>query len=100
MLLGRDGSDDTANWLLSATELIRPCAKILEDMRRCVSVGNPRVEEKLGDETQALRRAIVKAPSTVVQPVHVDLMVHLSKPPHDSFAAKPEAYLASNKPVG
>jgi hypothetical protein len=52
-------------------------------------------------ESWFVRRAIVKAPSQGSNRFIVDLMVHLSKQPHDRFANEVERYLASNKtPVG
>ncbi|NUU07666.1 DUF262 domain-containing protein [Leifsonia sp. C5G2] len=52
-------------------------------------------------ESWSVRRALVKAPSQGSNRFIVDLMVHLSKQPHDALAAETEAYLASNKtPVG
>jgi hypothetical protein len=52
-------------------------------------------------ESWFVRRAIVKAPSQGANRLIVDLMVHLSKQPHDSLADQVEAFLASNKtPVG
>lgn len=52
-------------------------------------------------ESWFVRRAIVKAPSQGSNRFIVDLMVHLSKQPHDRLASAAETYLASNKtPVG
>jgi hypothetical protein len=52
-------------------------------------------------ESWFVRRAIVKAPSQGANRFIVDLMVYLSKQPHDRLPAEVENYLASNKtPVG
>lgn len=48
-------------------------------------------------ESWFVRRAIVKAPSQGANRLIVDLMVHLSKQPHDRFADEVERYLASNR---
>ena len=48
-------------------------------------------------ESWFVRRAIVKAPSQGSNRFIVDLMVHLSKQPHDRLAFEVERYLASNK---
>lgn len=50
-------------------------------------------------ESWFVRRAIVKAPSQGANRLIIDLMVHLSKQPHDNLAAEVENYLASNKTV-
>lgn len=50
-------------------------------------------------ESWFVRRAIVKAPSQGSNRFIVDLMVHLSKQPHDQFANEVERYLASNKTI-
>jgi hypothetical protein len=47
-------------------------------------------------ESWFVRRAIVKAPSQGSNLLIVDLMVHLSKQPHDRLAEAAEAFLASN----
>ncbi|WP_458107691.1 DUF262 domain-containing protein [Arthrobacter sp. R3-55] len=52
-------------------------------------------------ESWFVRRAIVKAPSQGTNRFMVDLIVHLSKQPHDRLAIEVRSYLASNKtPVG
>jgi len=52
-------------------------------------------------ESWFVRRAIVKAPSQGANRLIVDLMVHLSKQPHDRLADAVETYLAANNtPVG
>lgn len=48
-------------------------------------------------ESWFVRRAIVKAPSQGSNRFIVDLIVHLSKQPHDRLAVEVERYLASNK---
>lgn len=48
-------------------------------------------------ESWFVRRAIVKAPSQGSNRFIVDLMVHLSKQPHDRVSSEVERYLASNK---
>lgn len=52
-------------------------------------------------ESWFVRRAIVKAPSQGANRLIIDLMVHLSRQPHDQLAEATKAYLASNStPVG
>jgi hypothetical protein len=47
-------------------------------------------------ESWFVRRAIVKAPSQGANHFILDLMVHLSRQPHDRLATEVESYLASN----
>lgn len=48
-------------------------------------------------ESWFVRRTIVKAPSQGSNRFIVELMVHLSRQPHDRLAVEVESYLASNK---
>lgn len=83
------------------SEVVRPLLIWLDE--------EPQSDVPEKDKTQILkyleswfvRRAIVKAPSQGTNRFMVDLIVHLSKQPHDRLAIEVQSYLASNKtPVG
>ena len=83
------------------SEVVRPLLIWLDE--------EPQLDVPEEDKTQILkyleswfvRRAIVKAPSQGTNRFMVDLLVHLSKQPHDRLAIEVQSYLASNNtPVG
>ncbi len=83
------------------SEVVRPLLIWLDE--------EPQVDVPEEDKTQILqyleswfvRRAIVKAPSQGTNRLMVDLLVHLSKQPHDRLPIEVQSYLAANKtPVG
>jgi hypothetical protein len=83
------------------SEVARPLLIWLDDpgQRDISTTDKNRILELL--ESWFVRRAIVKAPSQGSNRFIVDLMVQLSKQPHDRLAIETERYLAANKtPVG
>lgn len=83
------------------SEVVRPLLIWLDEVPQADILDADRTRIFRLLESWFVRRALVKAPSQGSNRFIVDLMVHLSKQPHDRFANEVERYLASNKtPVG
>jgi len=83
------------------SEVVRPLLIWLDESLQAGVLDDDKTKILKSLESWFVRRAIVKAPSQGSNRFIVDLMVHLSKQPHDNLAAEAEAYLASSKtPVG
>ncbi|MFJ4015189.1 DUF262 domain-containing protein [Microbacterium sp. NPDC090014] len=78
------------------SEVVRPLLIWLDEKGQVdiPAVDRRRILELL--ESWFVRRAIVKAPSQGANRLIIELMVHLSRLPHDRLADATEAYLASN----
>ncbi|KRF31104.1 DUF262 domain-containing protein [Yonghaparkia sp. Soil809] len=83
------------------SEVIRPLLIWLDEEAQADIPDGDRLSILRSLESWFVRRAIVKAPSQGVNKFLMDLLVRLSKKPHDELAIETENYLASNNtPVG
>ncbi|OJX66127.1 MAG: hypothetical protein BGO94_04185 [Micrococcales bacterium 72-143] len=83
------------------SEVVRPLLIWLDEAPQSDVTDDDKARIFRSLESWFVRRAIVKAPSQGANRLIIELMVHLSKKPHDSLADEVESYLASNKtPVG
>lgn len=83
------------------SEIMRPLLIWLDEKDQADISPKERTQVLKTLESWFVRRAIVKAPSQGANRFIVDLMVHLSKQPHDALANQVQAFLASNRtPTG
>lgn len=102
----REGSLTRAQWFSYRvgtldSEVVRPLLIWLDEAPQSDIPQADKARIFLILESWFVRRAIVKAPSQGANRLMVDLMVHLSRQPHDQLATATENFLAANNtPVG
>jgi type II secretory pathway pseudopilin PulG len=83
------------------SEVVRPLLIWLDEQDQSDVSDDDKTRILKSLESWFVRRAIVKAPSQGANRFIVDLMLHLSKKPHNRLAQEVETYFASNNtPVG
>jgi hypothetical protein len=83
------------------SEVMRPLLIWLDEKEQADVPDGDKVRILRSLESWFVRRAIVKAPSQGANRLLIDLMVHLSKKPHDTLGDEVERYLAGNRtPIG